>query len=162
VVWRWRENLDLLVLLVHMVGLVGMDWFVVELSLVVLLGMIGVRNNSLIVDWLISGHSIFDGLGLGAVPSGMCRVFAMKEAVEPSWLQGSASSSTSGVGAPALLCGVLLVTSYVSGGVLVGDGVHLLLVAVWPVRFGLRQSDPCSARLRGVLRFLLRFYLALV
>jgi hypothetical protein len=48
--WRWREDLDLLVLLVHMVGLVGMDCVVVKLSLVVLLGMVGVCSNSLVVD----------------------------------------------------------------------------------------------------------------
>ena len=48
--WRWKEELDLLVLLVHMVGLVGMDWVVVKLSLVVLLGMVGVCNNLLVVD----------------------------------------------------------------------------------------------------------------
>jgi hypothetical protein len=47
--WRWKEDLDLLVLLVHMVGLVGVDWFTVELSLVVLLGMVGVCNNLLVV-----------------------------------------------------------------------------------------------------------------
>jgi hypothetical protein len=49
VMWRWKEDLDLLVLLVHMVGLVGVDWFTVELSLVVLLGMVGVCNNLLVV-----------------------------------------------------------------------------------------------------------------
>jgi hypothetical protein len=39
------------------------DWFVVELLLVVLLGMVSMRDNSLVVGWLISGHSIFDGVG---------------------------------------------------------------------------------------------------
>jgi hypothetical protein len=39
------------------------DWFVVELLLVVLLGMVSMRDNSLVVCWLISGHSIFDGVG---------------------------------------------------------------------------------------------------
>jgi hypothetical protein len=53
----------------------------------------------------------------------------------------------------ALLCGILLATSCVSGGVLVGDGVNLLLVAVWPAEFRLRRSDPCSAGLRSVLGF---------
>jgi hypothetical protein len=49
VVWRWREDLDLLVLLVHMIGLV-MDWFIVELLVVVSLGMVSMRNNSLVVS----------------------------------------------------------------------------------------------------------------
>jgi hypothetical protein len=60
--WWWREDLDLLVLVVHMIRLVK-DWFVVELLLVVLLGMVSMRDNSLVVCWLISGHSIFDGVG---------------------------------------------------------------------------------------------------
>jgi hypothetical protein len=86
----------------------------------------------------------------------------MKKAVEPSRLWGSASASTSGVGVAVLLCGVLLATSCVSSGVLVGDGVHLLLFAVWPAGFGLCRLDPCPARLWGVLGFPLRFYIALV
>jgi hypothetical protein len=85
VVWRWREDLDLLVLMVHMIGLV-MDWIVVELLLVVLLGMVGMRNNSLVTGWLISGHSIFGGLGFGAIPGGVCVVFTVKKAIEPSRL----------------------------------------------------------------------------
>jgi hypothetical protein len=46
--WWWREDLDLLVLGVHMIRLVK-DWFVVELLLVVLLGMVSMRDNSLVV-----------------------------------------------------------------------------------------------------------------
>jgi hypothetical protein len=83
--WWWREDLDLLVLVVHMIRLVK-DWFVVELLLVVLLGMVNMRDNSLVVGWLISGHPIFGGLGFRVTPGGVCAVFAMKEAVEPSWL----------------------------------------------------------------------------
>ena len=78
VMWRWREDLDLLVLLVHMVELVEVEWFVVELSLVVLLGMVGVCNNSLVIGWLISGHSVFGGLGFRIVLGGMCGVFTVK------------------------------------------------------------------------------------
>jgi hypothetical protein len=83
----------------------------------------------------------------------MCGVFAAKKDVEPSRLWGSASSSTSGVGAVALLCGVLLAASCVSSGVLVGVGVHLLLVVVSPAGFRLRRYDPYPAGLRGVLGF---------
>jgi hypothetical protein len=96
-----------------------------------------------------------------ALVSGQSLV-AVKKAVEPSQLQGSASASTSGVGVATLLCGVLLATSCVSSGVLVSDGVHLLLVAVWPAGFGLCQSDLCPTGLQGVLGFPLRFYVALV
>ena len=159
--WWWREDLDLLVFVVHMIRLVK-DWFVVELLLVVQLGMVSMRDNSLVVGWLISGHSIFGGLGFRAIPGGMCAVFTVKEAVEPSRLRSSASASSSGVGTVALLCGILLATSCVFGRVLVGDGVNVLLVAVWPVVFGLRWSDPCSAGLRSVLGFPLRFYLVLM
>jgi hypothetical protein len=73
------KGLDLLVLLVHMVLLVGVEWFIVELSLVVLLGVVGVCNNSLVVDWLISGHPVFGGLGFRAVPGGVRGVFAVKK-----------------------------------------------------------------------------------
>jgi hypothetical protein len=63
--WRWRKGMDLLVLLIHMVLLVGVEWFIVELLLVVLLGVVGVCNNSLVVAWLISGHPVFGSLGSG-------------------------------------------------------------------------------------------------
>jgi hypothetical protein len=136
-----------------MVGLVGVEWFIVVSLLVVLLGMVSVCNNSLVVSWLISGHSVFGGHGFRAVPVGMCGLFTVKKAVEPSWLWGSAFASTSGVGAVALLCGVLLAMSYVASLVLVGDSVHLFLAVIWPAGFGLRRSDSCPARLRGVRWF---------
>jgi hypothetical protein len=44
----------------------------------------------------------------------------------------------------------------------IGDGVDLLLVVLWPAGFGLHRPDPCSAGLRSVLRFPLRLYLALM
>jgi hypothetical protein len=134
--WRWREDFDLLVMLVRMVGLVGVDWFVVELLLVVLLVMVGVCNNSFVVGWLISSHYVFGGFGLRAVPGGMCRVFTVKKAVEPLWLWGSASASTSGVGVVALLCGVLLAMSCVSSG----GWLAMVFTGCW-LRFGLPDSD---------------------
>jgi hypothetical protein len=66
-----------------MIGLV-MYWFVVELLLVVSLGMVSMRNNLLVVGWLISDHSVFGGLSFGAITSGMSAVITVKEAVEPS------------------------------------------------------------------------------
>ena len=111
---------------------------------------------------MISGHPIFGSLSFKAVPGGVRRVFVVKKALKPLRLGESAFASTSRVGATTLLRGVLLATSGVSSLLLIGDSVHLWLVAVWPVGVRLRQSDPCSARLRGVLRFLLRLNLALV
>jgi hypothetical protein len=78
----------------------------------------------------------------------------VKKALKPLRLWDSAFASISGVGATALLRGVLLATSGVSSLLLIGDSVHLWLVAVWPVGVRLRQSDPCPAGLRGVLGFL--------
>jgi hypothetical protein len=92
-------------------------------------------------------------LGFRAVPGGVRRVFVVKKAVEPSRLRDSTFTSASGVAVAALLCGVLLVTSAVSRLLLIGNGVHLGLVAIWPAGVGLRRSDPCPTRLRGVLGF---------
>jgi hypothetical protein len=155
------EDLDLLTMMVRVVGLV-MDLLVVVWLLVVLLGVIGLRDDSLVVGWLGSSHSVLGGLGLRAVPGGVCAVFTMKQAVKSSWLLGPASASSSRVVVVVLLRGVLMMANCVSSGVLVGDGVHLLLVAIFPAGVGLRRPDPCSAGLRGVLGFPLRFYLALV
>jgi hypothetical protein len=106
----------------------GMELFIVELSLVVLLGVVGLCNNSLVINLLISGHPVFGSLGFRAVPGGVHGVFAVKKSIKPSWLRdsafASASASASGVAAVALLCGVLLATSGVSSLLLIGDGVH--------------------------------------
>jgi hypothetical protein len=121
------------VLLVHVVVLlVGMVMFIMELVLVILLGMVGVGENSLVVSRLISGHPIFGGLGFRAIPGGMCRVFTMEKTVEPSLLWDSPFASTSGVAATTLLRGLLMATSGVSSLLLINNGVHLGLVMVWP------------------------------
>jgi hypothetical protein len=49
--------------MVYMIGLV-LDLFVVVWLLVVLLGVVGVRDDSLVVSWMGSGHSVLGGLGL--------------------------------------------------------------------------------------------------
>jgi hypothetical protein len=144
------------VLLVHVVVLlVGMVMFIVELVLVILLGMVGVGDNSLVVSQLIPGHSVLGGLGFRAIPSGMCRVFAMEKEVEPSLLWDSASASASGVSTAALLHGVFVTTSGVSSLLLISDDVHLGLVTVWPTLVRLCRPDPCPAGLWSVLGFLL-------
>jgi hypothetical protein len=126
--------LHLLIVMVCVVGLV-VDLLVVVWLLVVLLGVIGVRDDSLVVGWLGSGHSVLGGLGLWAVPGEVCAVFAVKQIVKSSRLLGSASASSSCVVA-VVLRGVLLTANCVSDGMLVGDGVHLLLVAILPVKVG--------------------------
>jgi hypothetical protein len=77
------EDLDLLMMMIRVVGLV-MDLLVVVWLLVVLLVVIGVCDDSLVVSWLGSGHSILGGLGLQVVPGGVCAVFTMKQAVKSS------------------------------------------------------------------------------
>ena len=98
---------------------------------------------------------------LQVVPGGVCAVYAVKKAVKSSWLLGSASASSS-CAVATVLRGVLLVANCVSDEMLVGEVVHLLLIAIVPARVGLRQPDPRSAGLQSVLGFPLRFYLALV
>ena len=145
---------------VNVVRLV-VDLLVVVWLLVVLLGVIGVCDDSLVVGWLGSSHSVLGGLGLRAVPGGLCAVFTVKHAVKSSRLLDSASTSSSCV-VVTVLRGVLLTVNRVSGGMLVGDGVHLLLVAIVPTKVRLCRPDSSSTRLRSVLGFPLRFYLALV
>jgi hypothetical protein len=75
---RWRrEDLDLLMMMVQVVGLVR-DLLIVVWLLVVMLGVISMCDNSLVVSWLIYGHPVFGGLGFRAIPGGVCAVFAMK------------------------------------------------------------------------------------
>jgi hypothetical protein len=132
-VWRWwGENLHLLMVMVYMIGLV-LDLLVVVRLLVVLLGMIGVRDDSLVVRWLGSSHSVLSGLGLWTIPYGMCAVLAVKQAVKPSRPLGSSPAPSSCVVVTALR-GVFLAASSVSSGMLIGYGVHLLPVAIVPAR----------------------------
>jgi hypothetical protein len=78
------------VLLVYIVVLlVRMEMFIMELVLVVLMGMVGVGDNSLVVSRLVSGHSIFCGFGFRAIPGWVCRVFAMEKTIESSLLRAS-------------------------------------------------------------------------
>jgi hypothetical protein len=51
-----------------------MEMFIVELVLVVLMGMVGVGDNSLVVSRLVSGHSIFCGFAFRAISGWVCQV----------------------------------------------------------------------------------------
>jgi hypothetical protein len=105
---------------------------IVELVLVILLGMVGVGDSSLVFSRLVSGHSVLCGFGFRAVLGGMCQVFAIEKAIEPSLLWASASTPASSVSAEALLRRVFMMTSCVSSLLLIGDVVHLGLVMVLP------------------------------
>jgi hypothetical protein len=60
------------------------------------------------------------------------------------------------------LGGVFLTTSSLSGWMLIGNVVHLLVTTAVPSGVWLRRSGPCSTGLRRVLRFPLRLNLALM
>jgi hypothetical protein len=58
--------------------------------------------------------------------------------------------------------GILLAARGLTSGVLVGDVVHLLLIAAVPTKVCLRGPRPCAAGLRRVFGFPLRLDFALV
>jgi hypothetical protein len=65
---------------VRMIGLV-LDLLIMVGLLVVLLGVVSVRDDPLVVNWLSSGHSVLGGLSLRTIPYWMRAVFAMKQAI---------------------------------------------------------------------------------
>jgi hypothetical protein len=112
--------------LVSMIGLM--------LDLLVMVGLlvvVSVRDDPLVVGWLSFGHSVLGCLGLRTIPCWMRVVFAVKQAIESSWLLCLSSASSSCVAVVALR-GVFLTTGGLSGWVLIGYGVHLLMVAIVP------------------------------
>jgi hypothetical protein len=133
--WGWWEALDLLVLLVHMVLLVGVVLFIVELSLVILLGVVGVGDDSLVFSRLIFGNPIFGGLGFRAIPGGVWSLCHEKD---------SKTFAVAGLGLCLCLWGCCRgpVTWGTRGDercsslLLIGDSVHLGLL-----RFGRPESD---------------------
>jgi hypothetical protein len=112
--------------LVSMVGL--MLNFLVMVGLLL---MVSVRYDPLVVGWLSSGHSVLGCLSLRIVPCWMRAVFAVKQAIESSRLLCPSSTSSSCAFA-ATLRGVFLTTGGLSGWVLIGYGVHLLMIAIVP------------------------------
>jgi hypothetical protein len=65
---------------------------------------------------------------LWAIPCGVRAVFAVEHAVKPAWLLRTPSSSTVSSSSSAL-GGILLAARGLTSGGLVGDVVHLLLIA---------------------------------
>jgi hypothetical protein len=90
--------------------------------------LISVRDNSRVVGWLCPCHPVFGGLRLWAVSGLVGTVFAVKKTVELARrLRTSPTPTASSIS--AALGGIFLTARGVTSGVLVGDVVHLLLIA---------------------------------
>ena len=157
--WEWgRYDLYLLVVLVCVVRWMLSGAVVVWLWGVVL---ICVRDNSWVVGWLRPCHPVSGGLHLWAVFGLVGAVFAVEEAVESAWqLRTPPTPTASSIS--AALGGILLATRGVSSGVLVGDVVHLLLIAAVSTGVWLRSPRPRAAGLWSIFWLPLRLNLALV
>jgi hypothetical protein len=159
-VWRWgwgRYDLYLLVVLVCIVR--WMRRGAVDVWRRGLL--ICVRDNSRVVGWFGPCHPVSGGLRLWAVSGRVGAVFAVEQAVKSArLLRTSPASTTSSV--PAALGEILLATRGLASGVLVGDVVHLLLIAAVPTGVWLRRPCPRAAGLWSVFGFPLRLDFALV
>jgi hypothetical protein len=159
-VWRWgwgRYDLYLLVVLVCMVR-----WMQSEAVDVWRRGLlICVCDNSRVVGWLRPCHPVFGGLRLWAVSGRVGAVFAVEHVLKSAWLlRASPAPTTSSV--PVALGGILLAARGLASGVLVGDVVHLLLIAAIPTGVWLRRPHPRAAGLWSVFGFPLRLDFALV
>jgi hypothetical protein len=123
--------------------------------------LISMRDNSGVVDWLRPCHPVFGGLRFWAVSGLVGAVFAMTQTVEPARrLRTPLTSTASSVF--VALGGILLAARGVSSGVLVGDVVHLLLIAAVLTGVWLRSPRPRAAGLWSIFGFPLRLNLALV
>jgi hypothetical protein len=80
--------------MVCMIGLM-LDLLVMVGFLVVLLGVVSVRDDPLVVGWLGFGHSVLCGLGLRTIPCVMHAVLAVKQVVKSSRLLGPSSAPSS-------------------------------------------------------------------
>jgi hypothetical protein len=137
-------------------------WMLDLLVVVGLLVMVSVRDDPLVVGWLSSRHSVLGCLSLWTVPCWMRAVFAVKQAIEPSRLLCPSSVSSSCAVVAALGAGVFPTMGGLPGWVLIGYGVHLLMIVIVPTGVWLRRSSLGSAGLRRVLGLPLRFNLALM
>jgi hypothetical protein len=122
--WGWYD-LYLLVVLVCVVRWMMSGAVVVWLWEVML---ICVRNNSWVVGWLRPRHFVPSGLHFRVVPRWVRAVFVVKQAVKSTRLLRPSS-------APDHEChcrgpgGIVLTARGLTGGVLVGNVMHLLLTA---------------------------------
>jgi hypothetical protein len=159
-VWRWgwgRYDLYFLVVLVCVVR--WMRSGAVDVWRRGLL--ICVRDNSRVVGWLRPCHPVSGGLRLWAISGLVGAVFAVEHAVKSARLLHTSSASTTSP-VPAALGGIFLAARGVASGGLVGDVVHLLLIATVPTGVWLRRPRPRAAGLWSVFGFPLRLDFALV
>jgi hypothetical protein len=122
--WGWYD-LYLLVVLLCVVRWMLSGAVVVWLWEVVL---ICVRDNSWVVDWLCPRHPVPGGLRFRAVPRWVRAVFTVKQTVKSARLLRPSSAPTTSAIAAAL-GGIILTARGLAGGVLVGNVMHLLLIA---------------------------------
>ena len=147
--WGWRRyDLYFLMVLVSVVRWMrsgGVDIWWRGLLVVV-------RDNSGVVGWLRPCHSVSGGLRFGAVFGLVGAIFAMEEAVESARRLRSPSAPTAS-SISAALGGIFLAARGVSSGMLVGDVVHLLLIAAVSTGVWLRSPRPRAAGLWGIFGF---------
>jgi hypothetical protein len=123
--------------------------------------LICVRDNSRVVGWLRPCHPVSGGLRFWAVSCRVGAVFAVEQAVKSArLLRMSLALTASSIS--AALGGILLAARGLASGVLVGDVVHLLLIAAVPTGVCLRGPRPRAAGLWSVFGFPLRLDFALV
>jgi hypothetical protein len=156
--WGWgRYDLYFLMVLVSVVWWMrggGVDIWLRGL-------LVSVCDNSGVVGWLRPCHPVSGGLRFWAVFGLVGAVFAMEEAVESARrLRTPPTPTASSIS--AALRGIFLETRGVSSGVLVGDVVHLLLIAAVSTGVWLRSPRPCAAGLWSIFGLALGFNLALV
>jgi hypothetical protein len=93
--------------------------------------LICVRDNSRVVGWLRPCHPVSGGLRLWAVSSLVGAVFAVEQSVKSVRLLSTSPAPTAS-SVTAALGGIFLAARGLASGVLVGDVVHLLLIAAVP------------------------------
>ena len=123
--------------------------------------LICVCDNSRVVSWLCPCHPVSGGLRLWAVSGLVGAVFAVEQAVKSVRLLRTSPAPTAS-SVPVALRGIFLAARGLASGVLVGDVVHLLLIAAVSTGVWLRGPRPRAAGLWSVFGFPLRLDFALV
>jgi hypothetical protein len=90
--------------------------------------LVCVRDNSWVVGGLCPSHPVPGGLSFRAMFGGVRAVFAVKQAVKSTGLLCPSPSSTA-CAIAAALGGIILTARGLAGGGLIGDVMHLLLIA---------------------------------
>jgi hypothetical protein len=96
-----------------------------------------VRDNTWVVGWLCLCHPVSSGLRLWAVSGLVGAIFAVEQTVKSARLLRTSPAPTAS-SVTAALGGIFLTARGLASGVLVGDVVHLLLIAAVPTGVWLR------------------------